>query len=149
MIFHTNYNHIFAVYFKNTLCWNEEGEVLQSAPKDEKSGLFVLRTQHKYGNYECPRIINIKPSRVYESKEMLHSFTSFFGRKAIHFMGIHIRESPYDQQYKHQLKIGWRTESIGNEICGGSQFDDTKREYCGRDLNHEFSLRDVEVYTIL
>ena len=124
--------------------------VVESTPGDEKSGLFVLKTQHKYGNYICPRIINIKPSNgVYGPKDMLHSFTYFCRWKGINFTGISIIESPNDQTYDHKVTIGWRTESIGNEIRGGSQFDDTERPLGGNDLIHEFSLRDAEVNIIL
>ena len=59
MIFHTNYDHVFSVFFHNILVMDPEDEYMMNLPYGYNSGLFLLRRQYKYGNYKCPRIINM------------------------------------------------------------------------------------------
>ena len=61
-------------------------------------------------------------------------------------MNIYLKEDSDDLNVENQrIVIGWRMDTIGNEICGGKKFDGRKtsrREY-------RFRLNDIEIYQIL
>ena len=76
------------------------------------------------------------------------SFTSgFWDCMSMCFMGITIKDKTGDDV--HTIKIDYRLDTVGNEICGGKSCDHTVREYCGKDRVYNFGLKDVEVYQIV
>ena len=147
MIFQTNYNHIFSIYLRNPLEWIGN-TWLHSKPNDEKSALFLLRSQHIYGNKQCPRKINIGPG----NSKWVSFRSAIYGKNAmcIAFMGISISEESDNKNY---VSVGWRLDTLGNEICGGESFDDTKstesRTHGGIPKEYPFGLTDIEIYQIL
>lgn len=145
MIFHTNYDHIFSVYFRNTLKWNVDSDITRSTPYDDNSALFVLRTRYKYGDMIHPRKITINPETITTSDGI--RFQSFSGRVTMNFMGIKIRNKT--SKDPHYIKVNYRLNTIGNEICGGESYDDTVRGHRSVPKCYDFGLKDLEVYQIV
>ena len=158
MVFHTEYNHVFCVYFRNPLRWFKRRWIRSENDNDDKSALFLLRRQHIYGDKICPREIKVEST----DRPKYRIFKSGFyapNKMNMGFMGISLIEESDDKEItesvlkEHHVLLGWRLDSLGNEICGGETFDDSKTtEYTGNDGNatkYPFLLKDIEIYQIL
>eukprot|EP01083_Nonionella_stella_P017458 48851_1 len=151
MMFHTNYNHIFAIHFTNPIKrYAKSNHLFESDVNNNNVDVFLMRSQFIYGNGQinqslsdkkCPRIIRQidlnKPLEVICLMQRDHPMV-----KLIH----NIRLSSINGQQANVIHEFPRImDFVGNELCGGDSF---KTSNDNREA-HTFVLHDVEVFQVL
>eukprot|EP01083_Nonionella_stella_P053527 141570_1 len=152
MVFHTEFDHVFTLFIRMKLRMTRIGPRQQLA---DELGLFLIRSQFVYGDAKqnrdladkmCPRIVttlNLNGG-IHEKNALLKGIVSkklpntWFMTATVH---IGVKE---DGKQIHYLFPAYHPpmNSIGNELCGGTQ-------YIASSAHHYFRLKDVELFQIL
>eukprot|EP01083_Nonionella_stella_P113146 333419_1 len=144
MLFHTEYDHVFSLYFRM------EFNMRFIGPKQNKHdhvALFLLRSQFIYGDKQqnidlanrlCPRIVELRKGRDIEDVLLKGVLCEETGRGWFDTADL---KMGLQQTAPRHVSHPCAMDFIGNELCGGHQFESPQNRYA-------FRLKEAELFQI-